>query len=117
MEALGQQGEGYAFESISTDFEAGGGGEIYLKDFLARGALFDLELEGRVEADQTMDCNAMVVISKEKVGKKVKKLFSFSGTDALRIPLSLTGDLSAPRVSIKTESLVEELFKGIFQGK
>lgn len=117
MEVLGQQGGGYAFESISTDFEAGREGEIYLKDFLARGALFDLELEGRVEADQTMDCNAMVVISKEKVGKKVKKLFNFSGTDALRIPLSLTGDLSAPRVSIKTESLVEELFKGVFQGK
>ncbi|MDI6760914.1 MAG: hypothetical protein QMD05_08805 [Candidatus Brocadiaceae bacterium] len=114
MEALGQQGGGYAFESISTDFEAGGEGEIYLKDFLARGALFDLELEGKVEADQSMDCNATIVISKEKAGKKVKKLFSSSGTDALRIPLSLGGDLSTPRVSIKTESLVEELFKSIF---
>ena len=116
-EALGQQGGGYAFESISTDFEAGMEGEIYLKDFLARGALFDLELEGRVEADQTMDCNVMVVISKEKVGKKVKKLFNFSGTDVLRIPISLTGEFSSPRVSIKTESMVEKLFRDIFQGK
>ena len=32
--------------------------------------IFDLELEGKVEADQTMDCNATIVISKEKLNQK-----------------------------------------------
>ncbi len=116
MESLGQSGGGYAFESISTNFETEREGQLHLKNFLARGELFDLEMEGTVHANQKLDCDAMV-IPKEKVGKKAEKFFKFSGADTLRIPIRLKGGLSRPKISIKAESLVEEMFRGIFQEK
>ncbi|HHT9120391.1 MAG TPA: hypothetical protein ACFYD3_07600 [Candidatus Hypogeohydataceae bacterium YC41] len=117
MRGLGQSGEGYAFESISTNFEARPEGQVYLSNFLARGSLFDLELEGLFQPDQTMDCNATVILSKEKMGENVQKIFGFSVTNTLRIPVKVQGSLSRPKIFIKTESLMDDLLKGIFKGK
>lgn len=117
MAALEQSSGNYSFESISTDFEKGKEGLIYLNNFLAKGALFDLELEGRIQTDQTLNCNTTVIISKEKAGEKVQKLFNLSDTNTLRIPVKLKGSLSHPKISIKAESLMKEMFKGIFQEK
>ncbi|MFN3467187.1 MAG: hypothetical protein ACK4WF_05745, partial [Candidatus Brocadiales bacterium] len=84
MDALGQQGDGYTFKSISTNFEAEKEGQINLRYFLAKGDLLDLELEGVVQADQTLSCNAVVVISTGKVREKAQKFLDFSGMDTLR---------------------------------
>jgi hypothetical protein len=117
MEALGQPEAGYACESIFANFDVEEEGHVHLRNFLAKSLLFDLELVGWVRADDTLDCDATVILTKEKVNKKVQKLFHLSGADTFRIPVRLKGSLSSPKVSIKTESMVEELFRGIFQEK
>ncbi len=108
-------GESFLFKSISTDLNISEEGRIYLNNFLADGEFFDLKMEeGSVLADRTLDCN-LVIVPKEKVREKFQKLFNFSGTKALQIPLRLTGSVSNPRVSIKAEEVMEDILRGLFQ--
>lgn len=113
MKTLGQSGEGYAFKSISTNFDIKKDGNISLLNFLAKSDLFDLELGGSVRADGTLDCDTTVILSKENMTEQAQKLFNLSGSDTLRIPMRLRGTLSKPKVSIKTGAIMEEIFKDL----